>query len=490
MNKLRVCLVALLTPLAALAQSPAPGSAAPQLALKECRVEGAPVQGKCGVFEVPEDRANPNGRKLGLKVVIIPALARVPEADPLFLFAGGPGQAATDAFGPLIGALERVRKKRDLVLIDQRGTSSSSTLYCDVDDKKATLAERMAAGAFPKDKLEACLKTHPADPRFYTTSIAMQDMDDARAALGYSTINLWGGSYGTRAALVYLREHGEHVRSVVLDGVAPLTMRVPLYFARDAQRAITLLFESCAKDASCNKAFPDLKARFDALLTKLEKEPAKVKVNDPLTGEPTELTIGRETFAGLFRGELYAPELAVLVPLTIDRAIKGDFAPFVAQGMTLSRGMAKGMSLALMLSVLCAEDLPRTPKAEIEAVSAGTFLGPHAVMEFADACAYWPHAEIPAAFHEPVKSDKPVLLLSGELDPVTPPSWAEEAKRTLSNSVHAVAPGVGHGVTSVGCAPNVVGKFIETASTKDLDEGCLARSTRPPFFVSFAGPTP
>lgn len=376
------------------------------------------------------------------------------------------------------------------MLVDQRGTGASNPLDCVLDEKNAKLSARLSASSFPLEEFQKCLKGYDADPRLYTTSIAMQDLDDVRAALGYDQVNLWGGSYGTRAALVYVREHGEHVRSVILDGVAPLTMRVPLYFARDGQRALQLLFEACDHEQACATAYPELRARFDALLVRLEKEPVKTTVADPLTGEPQEVVISRETFTGLLRGVLYVPELAVLVPLTIDRATKGDFSPFVAQAASLSRGFVKGMSLGMMLSVLCTEDLPLMPPAEIEAMSKGSFLGPSLLQEFARACSIWPKGTPPAGFREPVRTDKPVLLLSGELDPVTPPSWAEEARKTLPNSLHAIAPGVGHGVTGVGCAPLLVARFLDTASVQGLDEQCLAKAKRPPFFVSFAGPTP
>jgi pimeloyl-ACP methyl ester carboxylesterase len=318
----------------------------------------------------------------------------------------------------------------------------------------------------------------------------MQDLDDVRRALGYETIDLWGGSYGTRAALVYLREHGDHVRAAVLDGVAPLSLRMPLYFARDAQRSLDLLFDACARDPACAAAFPDLRHRFAAFLERLAAHPARAEVSDPLTGRPTTVTIEHDAFVAMLRAVLYAPELASLLPLTIDRAARGDFSPYVAQAVTLQRGFSGAMSLGLLFSIVCAEDAPAIAPGEMESAARNTFLGASVGQVFERICKIWPRQELPARYREPVRSDKPVLLLSGELDPVTPPSWAAEAAKTLPGSLQVVVPGVGHGATIAGCVPALIARFLSDGSVAHLDPSCAEMQSRPPFFVSFAGPSP
>ncbi|HUJ27361.1 MAG TPA: alpha/beta hydrolase [Myxococcales bacterium] len=460
-----------------------------RIALSPCRIKGSGLQAQCGSLRVPEDRAAPSGRQIDLHVAIVPALARAPAADALFLLAGGPGQGASEAMGVLLGAFERIHRTRDLVLVDQRGTGLSHALRCDLHDAGATLAERLSGdAALSEQRFRKCLQGYDADPRLYTTSIAMQDLDDVRAALGYERIDLWGGSYGTRAALTYLREHGGHVRAVVLDGVAPREQVLPVTFARDAQRSMDLLLDNCASDAACAKAFPGLRARFEKLLADLGRAPAHATVQDPLTGAPAEVSIGRDVFASGLRGVLYQQDLASLVPLIVDRAARGDFAPFVASTAGLDSGYSRTMSFGLTFSVLCAEDLPFTSRAEIVERSKGTFLGAHDALAFADICSFWPRGAPPD--RSPVKSDKPVLLLSGEIDPATPPQWAEIARRTLPNSLHLVVPGVGHGASAEGCVPQLMAKFVETADVKAVDAKCLQPLQRPPFFVSFAGPMP
>ena len=479
--------------LLALVLACAPRSASsPQrsLALSACRLKGSAWPARCGTLRVPEDRARPGGKQLDLRVAVVPALAREPAPDPLFLLAGGPGQAATEALGPLLGAFERLHRTRDLVLVDQRGTGASHALRCDLSNPSAPLAERLAADPMREEKFRRCLAGYDRDPRFFTTSIAMQDLDEVRAALGADQIDLWGGSYGTRAALVYLREHGEHTRAVVLDGVAPVELKLPVTFARDAQRSMDLLFDHCAAEKSCNASFPGLRKQFAALLDDLSRRPAPARVQDPLTGAPADVVITRDVFAAGLRGVLYQQDFASLTPLIVAHAARGDFAPFVAATAGLDSGFARGMSFGMMFSVICSEDLPGTTTAEIDEAARGTFLGPVLAREFLEVCAYWPRGALPRQFHEPVQSDKPVLLLSGELDPATPPRWADIARQTLTSSLHLIVPGVGHGATGEGCVPQLIAQFIDKASVQGLDPSCLLPLRRPPFFTSFAGPPP
>ena len=465
-------------------------AATPQrrISLSSCRLKGTGLQAQCGKLRVPEDRAHPEKRQIDLRIAVVPALARAPAADALFLLAGGPGQAATEVIGPLLGAFERLHRTRDMVLVDQRGTGSSRPLRCDLNAPGAPLAERLRADALAEEKFRKCLADYDADPRFYTTSIAMQDLDEVRDALGYDQIDLWGGSYGTRAALVYLREHGQHARAAVLDGVAPPSLKLPVTFARDAQRSMDLLFAHCAAEKSCSTAFPNLQARFESLLAGLSKRPARAHVADPLTGVPADVEISRDVFAAGLRGVLYQQDFASLAPLIIDRAARGDFAPFVAATAGLDQGFSRTMSFGMMLSVICSEDLPGTTGQEIDDAAKGTFLGPRLAREFLKTCAFWPRGRAPP--REAIKSDKPVLLLSGELDPVTPPRWADEARATLPNSAHFVVPGVGHGASAEGCVPQLIERFITDGSLQKLDPACLKPLRRPPFFVSFAGPPP
>lgn len=455
--------------------------------LSPCRVEGIDYQTLCGTYEVFEDRVAKQGRKVPLRVVVVPALAASAEPDPLVLLAGGPGQAASEV--TILKAVDRLHRNRDIVLVDQRGTGASRPLECNPDPEGEGLAAKFD-DAYREDAFKKCLAGYDADPRLYTTPIAMDDLDEVREALGYDKLDLWGISYGTRAALVYMRQHPEHVRSVVLDGVAPLSLYLPLYMPRDGQRALDLLFVHCEKDANCAKAFPDLRNRVKALVDQLAQAPAKVTVNHPLTGVPEQITLSRAVFLQMLFGQLYLPEIAVLVPLMLDRATKGDWSPFVALSQGVSGGMSNAISHGMFFSVVCAEDAPFITDEAIEREAKGTWFGPQMIRNMLEPCKVWPRGTVPEGYRNPVVSSAPTLILSGELDPVTPPSWGEEAKKTLSNSLHVVVPGVGHNTMVLGCIQGLVADFVTKGNVEGLKPECGPDLARPPFFTSFAGPVP
>ncbi|MBF5041509.1 alpha/beta hydrolase [Aggregicoccus sp. 17bor-14] len=478
-------------PLLLLAASCTRSAEAPRrtLALAPCKLEGLNTPAQCGTLEVWEDRAAKRGRKVPLRVAVVPALAASPEPDPVFLLAGGPGQGAVDLAGTVMPLLERLRRERDLVFVDQRGTGKSRPLDCDTDPPDAGLSARYA-DTFDPEPLRRCLAGYDADPRLYTTPLAMDDLDEVREALGYARIDLYGVSYGTRAALVYLRQHGEHARAVVLDGVAPMGLLLPLYMARDSQRALDLLFAHCAKDAHCARAYPNLKERFEALLAGLRRTPAKTRVAHPLTGVEEDVTIPFDAFVGGLRGLLYMSEATALVPLVVDRAEKGDWAPFVAVTAGLQDGFAQGLSLGMFFSVVCSEDAPFITEEAIAREGRGTWAGEGFARKLLRGCEVWPRGKVPEDYLKPVSSPVPVLLLSGELDPVTPPSWGEEAARHLPHSLHVTVPGVGHNTLVMGCARSLMADFIVKGSVEGLQPRCDPSLGRPPFFTSFAGPTP
>lgn len=459
-----------------------------KIALTPCRVEGIEEQALCGTHEVFEDRGAKQGRKIALRIVVVPALASSPEPDPLVFLAGGPGQAASET-GAALKFVNRIHRTRDILLVDQRGTGASGPLECNPDPPGAGLAAKFD-DAFREEDFKACLARYDADPRFYTTPIAMDDLDEVREALGYDKLNLWGMSYGTRAALVYMRQHPEHVRTAILDGVAPMNLYLPLYMPRDGQRALGLLLEHCQKDPTCAAAFPDLASRVKALLDRLEAAPAKVSVPHPLTGVPEEITISRHVFLEMLRGQLYIPEVAALVPLMLDRATKNDYAPFVALSLGITGGMLSMIEHGMFYSVVCAEDAPFITDEAITRETAGTWFGEKPVREMLEVCRVWPRGAIPEGYRTPVTSSVPTLLLSGELDPVTPPSWGEEAKKTLSHSLHVTVPGVGHNTAMVDCVRSLMADFVKQGNLQGLAPACGPELARPPFVTSFAGPTP
>lgn len=479
--------LALLTLATAVAWSSAcqqgPASALDKLA--PCRLADGPPDTFCGHLRVFEDRQAKTGRTIDLKIVVAPALRRDARPDPLFVFEGGPGGGAATLASFRVPMFRRFQRDRDIVLVDQRGTGGSNSLDCspeiprDIDDLNAV--DEDAA-----ERYRACLQRLDADPRHYTTNVAMDDIDDVRAHLGYERINLWGGSYGTRAALVYLRRHESAVRAVVLDGVAPPDMRLPLYAARDSQRALDRLIADCARDAVCASEFPRLEQSVTDLWTRLAARPT-VSFTHPRTGMPTEVTMTGRLVSVVVFNALYSPEISALLPRLLTDAAEGRFQGLAA--LVFSRDLPKGaMSDGLYLSIVCAEDRPRISTDDVARESQGRFMGASMFETQMRACDFWPRRDVEDAFYAPVTSARPVLIFSGENDPVTPPSWGESVAQHLTSARHIVVPGAGHITLTRGCVPELVSSFLATADVTQIDPTCVANMRRPPFFATYSGP--
>ena len=460
----------------------------PTISLESCRLPGG-VTAQCGMLTVDENRDLAGGRTIDLDIAVLPATgsSSVVEADPLFLLAGGPGQAATEVYPNAAYLFEEINRTRDIVLVDQRGTGESNGFVCDnLTDESLPddLPDEAAIGL-----LDDCRKEleQQADLTQYTTDRFIEDLEAVRVALDYDTINLYGASYGSRAALAYMRRHPEVIRSVVLDAVAGPELVLFRDMPRDGQRALDLLFERCAADEACHTAFPDVQAEYEALLTQLE-QPQPITVAHPLTNEPLEFEMTRDRLSQYVFNILYSPEFQSLLPLLIHHAHEtGDFAPLVVQALAV--GSSTGVYPGLLYAVACSEDAPRIDLAEAEAIRAATSFGSF-TENFLAICATWPRAEVAADLREPLRSDIPTLLLSGGTDPVTPPGYAEQVAQTLPNSRHLIAPGFGHGLIAYGCVPRLVSQFINDGSAAALDTSCVENMEPPPFFVTFAGPKP
>lgn len=484
-----ICIALAAVLLAACAAPAVPTRAKPALALTPCRLSepgltARTIAAECGTLGVPENRAAPDSRTLDLRVVRLPALGRDGAGDPLFLLAGGPGQAASEAFLPLLQSLAQVQQRRDIVLVDQRGTGASNPLACPIQPQHE-LADAAPDDPAVLDWWRDCLAALDADPTQYTTPIAAADLDAVRDALGYEQVSLLGVSYGTRAALTYLRLYPERVRALVLDGVVPPDMAIGAAMGRDGQRALELIFAACAAEPACAAAFPDPAGDFTALLARLDAEQPTVQLDDPNTGAPTTVRLTRELAALTVHGMSYTPELAALLPLLIHTAQRdNDLRPLAAQSLISSRQLADQIALGMRAAVICAEDAPAFP-----AAPAGEgYLGDLIQRSFAAACAVWPAGEVDAEQRSPLRATTPTLLLSGERDPVTPPAYGEAVAAGLPNSLHIVAPAQGHSIFFRGCVPSLVAAFLEAGSAAGLDSACVQRLGAPPFFTSFTGP--
>lgn len=439
---------------------------------------------QCGRLSVPENPERPEARQVNLNILRLPAIASSPKPDPLFVFAGGPGQAATELVDRLPALFRKVNLERDVVFVDQRGTGQSNPLDCAADENVDFSLSTEESFARQEAQLRECLASYDADLRYYTTPFAIDDINGVREALGYSRINLWGGSYGTRAALIYMRRHPESVRTAVLDSVAPVAIQLPHHTSRDADDALRRLFSVCEQQPACRQRYPDLAGTTRKLIRELDRSPRMLELEHPLTGKELRVRLSGELFAGLIRLGLYQRELGPMLPLIVSSAAQGDFRP-LAPLLTFTEQVSDSMSVGMQQTILCAEDLRRRAPVLAER---DPILQLNPVEQMQQVCEFWPEGILPEGYFEPVASDTPVLLLSGELDPVTPPRWGDLAAETLGNSLHVRVPGAHHMAGYSGCVDDLIVDFIEQGSVQRLDTSCVENVRPLPPFVSPAGP--
>jgi pimeloyl-ACP methyl ester carboxylesterase len=448
-----------------------------------CRLvtEGLPAAyARCGALRVPLDPAAPDGPTIELFVARLAALNAEPHPDPLLLISGGPGQSTVDMYLQLRAAFEPARRDRDLILVDQRGTGRSAEGF------ECPAPEDLSLDTAGSDELAqlvtTCLDALDHDPVFYTTSVAVEDLERVRAALGIDEWNLYGVSYGTRVAQHYLRRFPEHVRAVVLDGVVPPSLALGPDVAREAQRALEQIFARCAAEVRCGEQFPNLPQMFAEVLARLDSAAA--------SGSGERPPLSAVELRTLVRFMSYNAATVALLPVLIDEAHAGNYAPLAGQARTLLRNLPEALSFPMSNSVVCTEDLPFV-NAEASAGLGDTYLGTAIVEALRSICARWPAGAIDDGFKRPVESSRPVLLLSGEHDPITPPAYAERAiAGGLENAVHVIGRGQGHGLIGVGCVPRIVRSFLAAAAPNELDASCLKDEPPTPFFLSLLGPAP
>jgi pimeloyl-ACP methyl ester carboxylesterase len=432
----------------------------------------------CGTYEVYENRATRTGRKIGLKIVLLPALEAEPAPDPLFFLEGGPGGAAT-ADAELF-AHDPLRRRRDIVLVDTRGTGGSNPLGCPIWGDGTRLDH-----IFPLDAVTACRDElmKRADLTQYTTPAAMDDLEEVRRHLGYGKINLYGASYGTFAAQIFVARHPASVRSIVLAAVAKPGEPSPLYHARSAQKALELLARDCDAEAACHTAFPNFLAEVKQVLGRLAEAPAKVEIKSPKSGETVTVELTRSAAADTLRWALYSPGPASQLPLRIHGAAQGDLSELARIATTIRANLQQGLALGTLFSITCSEDLPFIDPRQIPAATRGSFYGDDRVREQLAVCGVWPHAPQPKDWGKPVRSELPVLLLSGERDPVTPPADAALVARGFPNGLLVLIP---HGAHSddESCEVPLIAAFVERGSAQGLDVACLRAAKPAPFAVA------
>jgi pimeloyl-ACP methyl ester carboxylesterase len=467
--------------------------AATPLTLEDCRIEGpqglSSFAARCGRLSVAENPAEPAGPRIELSVAVVPAISTKARPDPLFLIAGGPGQGTQEFYASVAGAFAGLRRERDIVLVDQRGTGHSNRLGCKTPDD---LWEQQADPAQFEALAKKCLGELSGRPQFYTTSIAVRDLDVVRAALGYERINVYGISYGTRVAQHYARRYPDRLRTVILDGVVDPALALGPTMALDAARAVDTTLERCHKDPACNKAWPDAPTQFAALRRKLSTAKVPVRITHPVTGKPEQVDLGPDHLAAVARLLAYSPRGASLLPLVVHEAnTHGNYLPLAGQAATVADQTADLLALGMHNTVVCSEDIPYVDAASVDrAALAQTFMGTKLYDGLQAMCRVWPRGPVDTDLKAPLSSRTPALLLSGELDPVTPPAWAAKAAAGFADHRHVVVAGQGHGQLGSGCVQGIMRRFVEAGTARGLDVACAAKIQPAPLFTSFGGPEP
>lgn len=444
----------------------------------------------CTELEVPEDWSRPQARRIRLRVALIRAQDEKPLADPVIFLDGGPGGAATEDYPAIAGAFEGLRRRRHIVLMDQRGTGGSHALKCPDDDKQPTQqnAQEADMAAF-RQALQRCVTALSAnsEPRFYTTTETLRDLEALRTALHVSRFNLLGISYGTRVAQQYAQHYPNSVRALILDSPVPNRVALPSDHARNLDAALRAQFARCVSDAACHRRFGDPWSTLASLRASLHAHPQPVQLHDPSSHALSMHTLGERELVGWARIQAYNPLTVALMPLALDEAAHGRYQPLLAQELLVSDELGERLMGAMSLSVSCAEDVDLLKSDQADAQ---TLLSNSLIEFLTEACRIWPRGTRPQDFHDPLRGNIPTLILSGENDPVTPPAYAREIAATLSQSRVLLAPAQGHTVIVSGCMPQLVQEFITSLAPAKLDARCLQRLGPTPFLLDYTGGAP
>jgi len=466
--------------------------AEPAFDLVDCRISAGPgapsISAQCGELERPLDPANPGAGSVSLKVAVVPALTLEPAADAFVPIAGGPGASSIRFYAGWAHAFERVRQQRDILLVDQRGTGESAPMSCPVEDD---LTDAEYTTELTLQAVEECLAALPHDPRFFTTSIAVKDLEAVRVALGYDALNLYGSSYGTRVAQHFARRYPSSTRTIIIDGVVPPQVPLGPEIATESQRALDRVLERCADDPDCSGRFPALREDFQRLQDTLKTGSVSVSVPNPVTGALETLDFGQEHMAVAIRLLLYSARSIALIPLSISEAANGNYTPLAAQFQLTAASLSEALNIGMHNAVMCTEDIPFIDfDAVDQAAIDASYLGPLQLEVIRTMCSVWPQGPMDEDLLTPLATDKPVLLLSGDADPITPPRYAELAAVDLERAWLLTGTNQGHGLGAVGCMPRVIASFIDAMALEDDAADCLGEAFAMPFFLDYSGPTP
>jgi pimeloyl-ACP methyl ester carboxylesterase len=466
-------------------------TSAASLNFERCQIQlnASQIDAECATLTRPENPTKDNGKTIDLFVAKLPSTSPSPAEDAFTLIQGGPGGSSIDMAISYSAFLDIIRSKRDIIVLDQRGTGRSNKLNCDFDEDAASanVFDPVVTARLTRECVEK-LKGH--DLGAYTTSVAVQDLDALRAAAGYSQLSIYGVSYGTRVAQHYLRRFPENTRALIIDGVVDVGLNLAgAEIARRSQDAFDQMVNRCNQTPSCVGELGDVAQQFTELRQRLQAQPVEVSIAHPNTGKNQTVTISDNDLLVAVRLMPYSTEGLSLLPLLINNAHRGDYTPLAVQSIVSTESIAEGFAMGMHNSVMCTEDAPFVNSNAAEQAKE-TYFGSMMIDSMRVTCQHWPKGIIDNDFLEPFESDVPVLILSGETDPITPPKNGERAAKMLKNSKHLIVPSHGHGVVGRGCVPFLAKDFLLDANLDDIKADCIERENSMPFFIDPTGPKP
>ncbi|WP_108811158.1 alpha/beta fold hydrolase [Sphingorhabdus sp. Alg231-15] len=461
---------------------PAPAyEASKRLPLEICEIDNVDEPLLCGVHIVFENRETKSGRRIPIKIVVVPAREK-PTTDSAWIeHQGGPrfsmvGSAHLFAKG---GFLESFRQTRDIVLIDPRGLHQSGPLYCE-----ALKVPRILERYYPPEKVSACREelAKRVDLKQYSTLNAIEDFEDIRRWLGYRKWDVGGWSYGSRFMLTYLHKYPESIRSISLIAPSILNFERPRDYAKFGQQAFDRLVEDCRNDEACNARFPDVAGDLQMVLAKLETQPEAVEFTDPHSGKVVTRQLSRDVFAESIWIALLRTSEARQLPFVLKHAANGNFAPFVDLAVPTSAPPSEPEGH--YFSVVCPEETGRLDIGKAEESAKNTFVGTYIARDYMDACEAWDLPLNPSHPIKPKRFSVPALIVTGKQDPVTAPEYGETIAQHFENSVHVSIPHMAHSISQMNnaeCFTQFLSEFVEAGNSENLNMDC-PNSLRPPAF--------
>jgi pimeloyl-ACP methyl ester carboxylesterase len=495
-----------------------PAVFSPSFVVSDCRFT-LPQSAKvtCGVVSVPANRDVYPGSTIRLAVAIFHSTSRSPAQDPLLYLHSNPGGSSSTASALQWAAINfdnfvlPILEKRDLIVFDLRGSGLSlPNLDCPEaisvyrrDQRGAlTAVQRRAAYTQALDACRDRLASYGIDPAHYTTRANAADAQDVIRALGVEQVNLYGVAYGARLAQSILRDYPELVRSVVFDSPIPIEVNYHNEAAARYDQALNALFDSCSASPACSTTYPDLEIVFENLTSALDESPLALILEGEPGSPDFEKLVDGSVFSSALISAMNASFYTSSLPNLIYEFSQGELEKsqaFIQAALSLPPVGALDLSAGMRFAVDCHEQIYATTPVELMESQAAypltQTLGEQAILGDGETlfalCDLWGAAPFDPADRQPVTTGAPALILAGQVDPITPASFAQRMSESLDGSYFVEVPGAGHAPSldwRLTCPFSLALDFLDQPD-KPPDSACLDQ-TQITYYTLYTGEPP